>query len=393
MKMSGRDRWLALGLVVILIVMTVAATTRQARDVVVPYTSGSSAPDGTRALWLWLEEGGYEVTSTISGEFDMPRGTTLALMLEPIEQISSTQWARIDQWVDEGGTLVLAGNGLGTFIAMEHYEVRQRYLDTTTSNLHPQTPLLASPPMTAPAQADVNTYLSTERDVYITHIANNGQPVVISFAQGEGQVILSSTAYPFSNAGLKQIGNPELVLNLIHAAPEGTIWFDEWHHGIHAATEGRLVGPRDWLFQSWVGRSMLYISAVIFLALLLGGRRFGRTLTLPQDRARRAPLEYITAIASLSRRAGHRRHVLGQYHRRIKAELGHRYRLNPALPDDQFIAALEGYNPPFDVAMLRDLLARLQQARVSENEMVDLAARVARLLEERPSSQRLVPPR
>jgi hypothetical protein len=97
--------------------------------------------------------------------------------------------------------------------------------------------------------------------------------------------------------------------------------------------------------------------------------------------ARRAPLEYITAIANLSRRAGHRRAVLDDFRHRLKRGLGQRYRLDPTLPDDQYLRHLAGLNPNLDVAALGSLLDRLRRPQVSEGELVALSADVADWLE------------
>ena len=127
---------------------------------------------------------------------------------------------------------------------------------------------------------------------------------------------------------------------------------------------------------------MLYVALVIFIAVALQGRRFGRPVPLPKDTTRRAPLEYITAIANLKRRAGHRQAVLTQYHNRLKRGLGQRYRLNPTLPDDDYVSQLADLKPNLDAAALRTLLARLGQAKISESELVSVAAEVATWLKE-----------
>ena len=72
--------------------------------------------------------------------------------------------------------------------------------------------------------------------------------------------------------------------------------------------------------------------------------------------------------------------MLNRYRQQLKSELGKRYRLSPALPDDEFVMQLAAYNPQLDVEALGRLLTRLQQRSVSESEMVQLAAEVARIL-------------
>jgi hypothetical protein len=127
---------------------------------------------------------------------------------------------------------------------------------------------------------------------------------------------------------------------------------------------------------------LLYVAAIVFVALVLRGRRFGRPVPLPKDITRRAPLEYITAIANLGRRAGHRAAVLRQYHHWLKRGLGQRYRLNPTLPDDEYVTQLAQFNPNLDTTALRNLLARLRWGKVSESEMIQLAAETAKWLKE-----------
>jgi hypothetical protein len=273
------------------------------------------------------------------------------------------------------------GDGFNAQQAARHYEFKATYLESSTGSLTAQTPLLASPPA-GPAKVQTRRYFETSRDDFVTHLAIENKPVLVSFEREAGRVILSATPFPFSNAGLKEEGNPALVLNLISAAGQsGLIWFDEWHHGFRA-NRTEIIGPGNWLRYTPTGRSFLYVAAVIFVAVLLRGRRFGRAVPLPKDMSRRAPLEYITAIANLGRRAGHRAAVLRQYHHWLKRGLGQRYRLNPTLPDGEYVAQLAQFNPNLDATALHNLLTRLRRGNVNENEMIHLAAEVAKWLKE-----------
>jgi len=220
-------------------------------------------------------------------------------------------------------------------------------------------------------------YLRPQRSDFVTHLAAADGPVLVSWPQGAGRVVLSATAYPFTNLGLKQPGNPALVLNLVSlSAAHGRVYFDEWHHGRRSAPT-ELSGPEAWLRSTPAGRAILYVAAVVFLALVLGGRGFGRPLPLPRETTRRAPLEFISALAHLGRRAGHSQAVLGQYRQQLKRQLGRRYRLDPALTDDAYVERLARYDPRLDAPALRRLLARLAQPNVSERELVQLAGEAA----------------
>jgi hypothetical protein len=382
MKRLSRDSWLAIGLFLVLLLVTIAAAIQQTQEEVAPsLASFSSAPDGAQALWLWLDELDYSVSDEVFVTFHPPEETSLILMLEPFAGITPNEWQTIDNWVEDGGTLVLAGDGFGAALAARHYQFNLAYLENPTATLTTQTPLFASPPA-SPANAHSRAYFETIRNDFVTHLAIGAKPVMLSFEREAGRVILSTAPFPFSNAGLKEEGNPSLVLNVISAADRpGVIWFDEWHHG-RRSHRAEVVGPGDWLRYTPAGRSFLYVAAVIFVALVLRGRRFGRPIPLPKETARRAPLEYITAIANLGRRVGHRSAVLRQYHHWLKRGLGQRYRLNPTLPDDEYVTQLVQFKPNLDASALRTLLARLRRGKVSESEMLQLAAEVAKWLKE-----------
>ena len=76
----------------------------------------------------------------------------------------------------------------------------------------------------------------------------------------------------------------------------------------------------------------------------------------------------------------HRTAVLQDYHHRLKRELGFRYRLNPTLPDAEFVARLVEYDTAVDPQELLVLLNNLQTAR-SEQEMVQATAAAIDFLE------------
>src|SRR5215510_8164711 len=111
MKLSlSRDSWLVLGLLTLLLLVTVAAAIQQTRSAKLPaLTSFSSAPDGARALWLWLDELDYEVNQEAVSFFEPPPDTSLIFLLEPGMEVTAEEWQVPDEWVEDGGTLVLAG--------------------------------------------------------------------------------------------------------------------------------------------------------------------------------------------------------------------------------------------------------------------------------------------
>lgn len=379
MKRPARDSLIALGLLALLTGLTIlAAVQRPADDALPPLASFSARPDGAKALRLWLAELGYRVDDRPQTVFSPPENAAVALVLEPFYPVTAEDGAALEAWVEAGGLLVAAGDGPAMDGLLRRFDFRLAPLSAAVNvPALPQTPLWASPPLDA-AEPRARYYLQSARDDFVTHLAVDGRPVVVSFEQGDGRVILASSARPFSNAGLRSAGNAALALNAVGAAGRpGVVWFDEWHHGLRDTAELLAVGPGQWLRRTPAGQSVLLFAGLLFAALVLRGRHFGPSLPLPSDVSRRAPLEHLTATAQLSRRAGHRRAALGQYRLWLKRGLGQRYRLDPGLPDDDYVARLAGYNPALDEAGLRSLLARLDQPDPSEADLVALAAEAA----------------
>ncbi|MCL4870775.1 MAG: hypothetical protein KJ063_17585 [Anaerolineae bacterium] len=389
--------WLAAGLVILLLIIGLAlfiqAMSNRANGP--NYSRRSGNPLGARGFYLWLEKLDYTLNDSRLTEYAIPAGVDMVIMLEPAG-VSDEVYQIVNQWVRQGGTLLLAGEGDGTRTL-----ARQLALGVTTSSALPplvwaETPLVASPTQDEWAAMRPQAYFRPTRRDYLPLYTTLNYPIIITYRLGQGRIIASSTAYPFTNQGLAEQGNAAAVLNLLTLTEPGSIvWFDEWHHGDRRVSSANLfsggaqggmeadrTGPLNWLRYHPVGQAFLYGGMVIFVALLLSGRAFGRPLTLAEHRVRRPPLAYVQAIANLNRRAGHRADVLHSYHQRLKKMLGHRYRLSPALPDEQFVQALGKYDPGLDAAALHHLLTRLQNRQASEAELVQLATEVATWLKQ-----------
>lgn len=379
MKKASRESWLALALIAVLLVATIVAVVWQTDKAAPPaLSSASNEPDGARALWLWLVQMGYTVSSQSGTDYQPPAGAELIFVLEPFTDSDDAHWKLLDDWINAGGTLIAAGVDLGADELFQHFNFRTNEVNQP-GDVTVQSPLIASPPLGNIGNLNSSWVYQTERDDFVSLLAEDSNPILVTFRQGAGRVILASFVYPFTNSGLKQSGNPELVLNLLAlAGKKNSVWIDEWHHGI--SQQSRIAGPEDWLRFTPAGHALLFIAVILFLALLLQGRGFGRPMPLPRSTARRPTLEYITALANLNRRAGHRAEVLQQYYQSLKGQLARRYRLSPALPDNEYVQQLARYHPGLDTEELQHLLNQFHSPHISEAEMVKLAAQTAEWL-------------
>lgn len=380
MKNLSRDTKLAVGILLTLVLITALAAVQQQTQQQHPRLSSlSSAPDGALALKMWVKELQYNVDEQVLANFIPPKNDSILFMLEPLF-VTETEMQPIDDWVESGGTLIVMGEQYSMSLLLDHYQFGFDYLPENGVAAN-ETPLFNSPAAFDLKNVKVRTVLQSERDDFVVLVAYQGKPVLVSLEQGKGRVILGTVTEAFTNAGLKEAGNPEFVLNVLALARvKGAIWFDEWHHGVRSGSE--ILGPGEFLRRTPVGHSLLFAAFAIFLVLFIQGRGFGRPVPLPQEIKRRGALEHVTGIANLSRRAAHRSAVMMQYHQQIKRKLGQRYRLDPGMDDQEYADKLAGYNPSLQKDELLSLLKRLKRKDLSETEMVHLAAEAAQWIED-----------
>jgi hypothetical protein len=379
MKLS-RDAWLAIGLLLALVLVTIGAGYQQSKAATIPYLSTSSASDGMLALHLWLPELDHQTVTTDSTAFQPPKDADLIFIVQPALPIEEREWNLLDKWIEAGGTLLIAGDNYASSLAFNHFDASTSFANDPKDSLRAASPLLTSPLLLDPAPVRAYETLSSTPKDFIPLLVVDGRAVIGFFDKGQGRVLLSSTPYPFSNQGLKDDANAALLLNLLRfAPPQSRVWLDDWHHGIQSAP---IVGPGQWLRRTSAGHALLFVAGIIFFALLLQGGNFGRPIPLLHEIKRRGPMEHVTAIANLNRKAGHRADVLRQYHHWIKRHLGQRYRLNPSLPDEEYVAQLVKYNPALDKEKLLNLLHDLSRTNPTESEMVKLAEEASKWINE-----------
>lgn len=381
MKQEAR---LAIFLIALLIGVTVAINVLQARnESVIPLDSASERPLGAKALRLWLDEMGYRTSTRTLTNFAPPAGTSVVLMLEPSSLITNRELETLEEWVENGGTLFVAGDGQGVVQVADYFLVDSETVfasNAAVTALHPRMQAVAS---WDALTLSPNIIFEPNTDDVVPLLTIDDGLVALALPLGEGIVLLSALDEPFANFGIEE--NAELALNLLTfsgAVDEGTIWFDEWHHGVRTLVNpDAIIGPNAWLRQTRQGQALIYAGLLLFVMLLWQGRRFGRTIPLQTRQTRRAPLEYVTAIANLNRRADNRAAVLADYKRRFKRQLGARYQIDPTQPDPDFLAALQRVNGHLDLNEIETVLQRLNGAK-SEGEMVAISAEVADWLKE-----------
>jgi hypothetical protein len=353
-----------------LVAFSAYTTAHQAEKGVAPaYSTHSTAPNGAAALYLWLDALGFQVERIEGGPFVVADEADLLFVLAPRLPYEGLETRALKLWAQEPAhTLVVVAHSQHGIDLAESFDIQSAFLPAPASALTPTVPLLVYPPPGV-VQANARQGLQPEGDDFVAHLQAGETPVFISQRYGSGRLILSASPAPFTNAGLNDPGSARLVHNLVAGLEPGAlVQFDEVHHGYGGGeTADTLLG---WLYRSPWGWALFYCAAVLFVWMLLRGRRFGRPIPLPERISRRRQSEYVVSMAGLFRRARRRTFVMRYHHHRLKRALARPWRLNPDLPDAEFVAELARYRDDLDEAALRDLLARLAGERLGEAELV-----------------------
>lgn len=391
-----RIPWELLLVVVLLTVVTVATQQVTPERTEAPnLASDSAAPGGAQALFLWLQSLGYRVERLEYRTFQPDEGTRVLLMLAPTMWPGKDDSTALRRWVERGGTLIVAGtapvslpglpvNGLisGDNVApaiLREFGLALRPLDDPQAEARPGQPLLSRPPVSS-VRVETSSYISGSASL-VPYLGQLDHPVAAGLAVGDGKVYVLASDYALSNRGLGEADNAALLLNWLPAPREaGTVAFDEIHHGRYEARSLSYV----MLHEPW-GWAVLYALGIIFLYLLLGGRRLGRPVPSIVD-TRRAAAEYVISMANLLRRGHKNDWAARHFERMLRRHLAAACGLDSTL-DTSEVAARLGEMDRIAVTVAgkdasRALLELHDGARngIPEGHLVRLAAEADRII-------------
>jgi hypothetical protein len=380
---NRRDILIIVGLFAALILFIALGPGRQQPPSDPPLaTTHSSAPEGALALYNWARELGYDGRRLEYREFGLDERDAALILLNPSQPINRTQSRAILDWVERGGTLVLADDSSGFFgpqnALFDDLQFDTEVYSTTEviQEAAPAQPALDQPPVER-ALLRTGRVLVPRRDDYVKLMGPPDAVVVAGVKVGSGYAYLSSAAYPFTNEGLRDPANAALALNVLRRVPSGgRIQFDEYHHGYFSppsTTKILLGNPWGW--------GAAYAATVIALYLVLSGRRFGQPVPLKEESVRRSSAEYVESMADLFQRGGKRDYIRRHYYQRLKRRLARRDGVNPRLDDAEFVRELARARPVDEPAVLA-ALARLRTGKASEADLLRAVSEADALAEE-----------
>ncbi|HYW73327.1 MAG TPA: DUF4350 domain-containing protein [Pyrinomonadaceae bacterium] len=355
-------------LIVVVVVLVLINAASYVKVKVTPDTESApdrstynGGPTGTRALYDFLHESGYQVarwresTSFLLSSAG-PKPATIVVVGESKFPFTKVEAREILLWVQSGGRLVIVDRMPPRLLLPKigDWEVRALMTNFPGNDLDPtdfdamtrdvkavapsQPTLLArnvetimpsrfasafsftpSPPAknknensnsdTSGDSGDDDFDGDTEPQVEIsnkenastvapvTTFAGNRGALVAEYPHGKGSIILLGDPYLVANNGISRADNLQLAINAV-VGSGGVIAFDEFHQG-RGSTNNALI-------QYFEGTPVVALCAQLILigvAIIWSrGTRFGRPLPLPTV-DRRSSLEFVASMAELQQRA------------------------------------------------------------------------------------------
>lgn len=299
-KPGGEWRFLLLfcGLVVALIVITgILAPDREDRDP--SPTTWNSGAAGAKAAWLLLGRLGYREARWERPEAELSSvdaAHATLVLAEPSPSFAAfTDKNRKQPFIDflhRGGRIVATGSLSALFLPDARVAASDRlYTELCFTAPSGPGPLSRAGEV---AMSAPDRWASTNPSVRVAQLCG-GDPVVVSYPAGSGEVIWWASATPLTNQGLRTDANLRLLLASIGDTTR-TVYFDEYMHGIN-------LSPWTTTHGTPLTGIILQTCCVAALLLFAFARSAGPHRALVQP-PRASPLEFVESMGALYAKAG-----------------------------------------------------------------------------------------
>ena len=282
----------------------------------------------------------------------------------------------IHRFVKGGGTLIVAGDhkSLDSLLSDYGLEMRRASKPLKISHRIPIDPIFPNRPVDEIYSATNVAIQAMEREV-APLFGQETDYSVVTFREGDGRVFFMSCPDIFTYFGLKDERNATFFYNLMTTLPHrARIGLAELRYYAFDSTE--TADPLFYLlFKTPGGLGIVYIGLIVFLFLILRGRRFGKPLVV-EETHRRVSSEYVFAMTALYQKGNTRPAILKQIRDTFRFDLAARWRINSDLETATFVGEI-AKRKPIDTDELRQLLTALEpEGDISEVRLLSLAKQV-----------------
>jgi hypothetical protein len=289
---SEKRGFIVLG-VGMLLLMTLVAWLNSNRDEGDGHASSYSVQrNGGKAAFLLLQRSGFPVERWEKSPADLPADADdVMLVLAGSESFPRTEeYGSIVRFLLRGGRLLVAGTPPEHFVPQSSAE----FGDMRVGHASCKSVALTRLTRGGAISQDGDLVWDHANDATVIHYTDKAdKPVVVSYMLGKGQVIWWASTLPLTNAGIRDRGNLDLLLNSVGESKR--ILWDEYYHREHLFDTGHHDNPA----QLWALTQVAFLGILVVLTF---SRRSGPIVPLMRE-SRLSPLEFVETLGNVFQRA------------------------------------------------------------------------------------------
>jgi len=353
MKIERSDRRLLIwaGVFMLVVILALTFLSQDEEESGIPSTY-SAQRHGAKAAFLLLQQSGYKVRRWEQSPSDLPADPahTVLVLASPFRAPTRDEKNALQTYLDRGGKIVATGRSASIYLPQAETE-NELVPSPVAKEYQPQllTPLTRG----GAIQMSPVAYWKGPATSSLAHYADGDRPIVVSYKAGLGEVIWWGASTPLTNVAIAKGGNMALLLNSLGNADEVQVYWDEYFHGEQSSLIGYAGDPPL--------KFGLLQTLLVFLALIFTfSRRNGPIHPLPQP-SRLSPLEFVSTLGKLYRRANAVHSALAIPYARFRAQAARQLGIRQDVPAADLARALKNRMRYKDDS-LAELLPQIENA-------------------------------
>src|SRR6266481_3748158 len=333
MKIDPSDRQLLMWAAVFVLPLIVALSLISGQDEVSDVPSTYSAQThGAKAAYLLLQQDGYNVERWEQPPAQLPANPehTVLVLASPLRAPAIDDRNALQAYVSKGGKILATGSAAAFYLPRA--ETEPEPLPASAWKDYPPQQLTLLTRGGTIKMSPAAYWKSTSTD-FLTHYADEGRPIVVSYKVGRGEVIWWAASTPLSNAAIGKSGDLALLLNSLGEPGEVQVLWDEYFHGYGSAA-GAYLGEKPIVFG-------LLQCLLIFIALVFTYSRRSGPVRPWSEASRLSPLEFVHTLGKLYRRAKAVHSALEIPYARFRMQATRQLGINVDIPAAELARALK----------------------------------------------------
>ena len=373
MKIERSDRRLLIwaGVFMLVVILALTFLSQDEEESSIPSTY-SAQRFGAKAAFLLLQQSGYTVRRWEQSPSDLPADPahTVLVLASPFRAPTRDEKNALQTFVHRGGKVLATGRSASTYLPQA--ELESEFAPSPVAKEY-QPQLLTPLTRGGAIQMSPVAYWKGPSTSSLAHYSDDGRPIVVSYTAGLGEVIWWGASTPLTNAAIAKSGNLALLLNSLGNAGDVQIYWDEYFHGEQSSLI-RYAGDPPLMFG-------LLQTLLVFLALIFTfSRRNGPIHPLPQP-SRLSPLEFVSTLGKLYRRANAVHSALAIPYARFRAQAARQLGINQDVPAAHLARALKNrlrYKDDSLAGLLQQIESALHNPELREAQALELAQQLNR---------------